>query len=80
MSREDVPPIHRWTGLGAVGTVILFSAANALWAFEQPDPSASGPELVDFYGDLSERIVAGALLSLCRSRCWSSPRVHFGAC
>jgi hypothetical protein len=64
MSGEDIPRIHRWAGLSAVGTVILFSVANALWAFEQPDPSASGPEVVDFYGDLSERIVAGALLSL----------------
>ncbi|MBA2256619.1 MAG: hypothetical protein H0W05_05345 [Thermoleophilaceae bacterium] len=38
--------------------------ANALWAFEQPAPGAAAPELVAFYGDLSERITAGALLSL----------------
>lgn len=38
--------------------------ANALWGFEQPDAGASGPELLDFYGDLSGRIVAGALLTL----------------
>lgn len=56
--------IQRWAGLSAVGATVLFAAANVLWAFEQPDPGASGPELVDFYGDLSERIVAGALLSL----------------
>jgi hypothetical protein len=61
---ERLPPIHRWAGLSAVGTAILFAAANALWAFEQPGPGASGPELVDFYTDLSGRIVAGGLLSL----------------
>jgi hypothetical protein len=44
--------------------VALFAVANALWAFEQPDPGASGPELLGFYDDLSGRIVAGALLSL----------------
>ncbi len=37
---------------------------NALWALEQPDRGASGSELVAFYGELSGRIVAGALLSL----------------
>jgi len=42
----------------------VFGAANALWAFEQPDRGASAQELVDFYSDLSGRIVAGALLSL----------------
>jgi hypothetical protein len=43
---------------------VLFGVANALWAFEMPDQGASGPELLDFYGDLSGRIEAGALLSL----------------
>jgi hypothetical protein len=47
-----------------VGTAVLFAAANALWAFEMPERGAAGPELLDFYGDLSGRIVAGALLSL----------------
>lgn len=51
-------------GLSGVATAVLFAAANALWAFEMPAFGASGPELVDFYGDLSGRIVAGALLSL----------------
>ncbi len=63
MSRESVR-IHRWAGLSAVGAVVLFTIGNALWAFEQPAPGGSGPELVIFYSDLSERIVAGALLSL----------------
>ena len=44
--------------------MILFSAGNALWAFEQPDRGASGPELLAFYGDLSGRIEVGGLLSL----------------
>jgi hypothetical protein len=60
----ELPRLHRWAGLSAVGTAVLFAVANALWAFQMPDQGASGPELVDFYGDLSGRIVAGALLSL----------------
>jgi len=40
------------------------SAANAIWAFEQPAPGSSGPELIDFYTDLSSRIVVGGLGSL----------------
>jgi hypothetical protein len=56
--------VHRWAGLSAVGTAVLFVAANLLWAFGQPEPGATGPELVGFYGDLSDQIVAGALLSL----------------
>jgi hypothetical protein len=59
-----LPRIHRWAGVSGVGTAVVFVAANSLWGFEQPGPGASGPELVDFYGDLSGRIVAGALLSL----------------
>lgn len=55
---------QRWAGMSAIAGVVLFSAANALWAFEQPPAGASGPELLSFYGDLSERIVAGGLLSL----------------
>lgn len=43
---------------------LLFSAANALWWFAQPSQGASGPQLLRFYGHLSGRIVAGALLSL----------------
>jgi hypothetical protein len=61
---KGLPRIHRWAGLSGVGAAVLFAVANALWAFEQPSPGASGPELLDFYGDLSGRIVAGALLSL----------------
>jgi hypothetical protein len=43
---------------------VVFSAANAIWAFEQPDPGSSAPELIDFYTDLSSRIVVGGLGSL----------------
>jgi hypothetical protein len=63
-SSRGLPHIHRWAGLSGVGAAVLFAAANALWAFEQPGRGASGPELLDFYDDLSGRIVAGALLSL----------------
>ena len=65
MSYRGVSPrIHRWAGASAIAAVVLFTAANSLWGFEQPAPGASAPELVDFYEDLSERIVAGGLLSL----------------
>jgi hypothetical protein len=64
MSYEQLAHCQRWAGLSAVSTAVLFAAANALWAFEMPDRGASGPELLDFYDDLSGRIVAGALLSL----------------
>lgn len=63
-SPGGLPRIHRWAGRSAVATAILFAAANALWGLEQPDQGAAGPELLDFYGDLAGRIVAGALLSL----------------
>jgi len=63
-SPKELPRIHRWAGLSGVGTAIVFLTGSALWGFEQPDPGASGPELLGFYGDLSGRIVAGALLSL----------------
>jgi hypothetical protein len=63
-SPEGLPRIHRWAGLSGVGTAVLFAGANSLWGFEQPGRGASGPELLDFYGDLSGRIVTGALLSL----------------
>jgi hypothetical protein len=56
--------VRRWTGLSAIAGFVVFSAANAIWAFEQPDPGASGAELVEFYTDLSSRIVAGGLGSL----------------
>ena len=56
--------MHRWAGISAVATAALFALGNALWAFEMPDRGASGPELLDFYDDLSGRIVAGAMISL----------------
>jgi hypothetical protein len=62
--RGELPRSHRWAGLSAIAAALLFMGANSLWAFEQPDRGASGPELLDFYGDLSGQIVAGGLLSL----------------
>ena len=63
-SIRELPRAHRWAGLSGIATAVVFAAGNALWAFEQPGRGASGPELVDFYNDLSGRIVAGGLLSL----------------
>jgi hypothetical protein len=60
----ELPRAHRWAGAGAVATALLFGAANALWALQQPARGASGAELVRFYGDLSTQIVIGGLLSL----------------
>ena len=56
--------MHRWAGVSALATTLLFAVANALWAFQQPAQGAGGPELVRFYEDLSTQIVAGGLLSL----------------
>ena len=64
MSYAPLAADYRWAGLSAVSTALLFAGANALWAFEMPDRGAPGPELVNFYDDLSGRIIAGALLSL----------------
>lgn len=60
----QLPRSHRWTGGSAVATAVFFGAANVLWALEQPGQGASAPRLLRFYGELSGRIVAGALLSL----------------
>jgi hypothetical protein len=55
---------RRWTAISALAGFVLFAAANALWAFEQPDPGSSGQSLDAFYSDLSERIVIGGFGSL----------------
>src|SRR4051812_3370272 len=60
----ELPSMHRWAGASAVATAVLFAAANALWAFQQPAQGAPGPEIVRFYEDLSTQIVVGGLLSL----------------
>jgi hypothetical protein len=62
--REPLSRSRRWAGWSAIGATTLFMAANFLWAFEMPAPDAPGPELVDYYTDLSDRIAAGGLLSL----------------
>jgi hypothetical protein len=61
---KGLPRTHRWAGLSGIAAAVLFLTGSALWGLEQPDAGASAPELVDFYEDLSGRIVAGALLSL----------------
>jgi hypothetical protein len=55
---------RRVTGLAGLGTAILFSLGNALWAFEQPNAGASTREILAFYTGTSTRIIAGASLSL----------------
>jgi hypothetical protein len=60
----ELPRSHRWAGLSGVATALVFISANALWGFEQPQSGAPRAEILDFYTDLSGRIVAGALLSL----------------
>jgi hypothetical protein len=63
-AESRLPGAHLWAGASGVATALIFAIANALWAFDQPSFGASAPELIDFYGDLSGQIVAGALLSL----------------
>ena len=62
--RRELPRSHRWAALSGIAAAIVFAVANALWALDQPAWGASGPELVDFYTDASDRIVAGGFLSL----------------
>jgi hypothetical protein len=64
LTTRELPRTHRWAGISALSAFVLFSAANAIWAFEQPAPGSSAPELIDFYTDLSSRIVVGGLGSL----------------
>lgn len=64
LTTRELPRAHRWAGISALSAFVLFSAANAIWAFEQPAPGSSAPDLVHFYTDLSSRIVVGGLGSL----------------
>jgi hypothetical protein len=64
LPRRDVPSVHRWAGISALGAFGVFTAANVLWAFEQPAPGSSGAELIDFYTDLSTRIIVGGFASM----------------
>jgi hypothetical protein len=66
-----VPTPHRWAGVSALCALVVFSAANAIWAFEQPAPGSSAAELIDFYTDLSSRIVVGGLASLFSIAIWT---------
>jgi hypothetical protein len=64
LSHRELPRAHRWAGISALSAFVVFSAANAIWAFDQPAPGSSAPELIDFYTDLSSRIIVGGLGSL----------------
>ena len=64
LTQRSVPRAHRWAGISALSAFVVFSAANAIWAFEQPAPGSSAAELIEFYTDLSTRIVVGGLASL----------------
>jgi hypothetical protein len=55
---------RRFTAVTGIAVAGLFGAGSALWAFRMPDPGVSGPEVVRFYRDASDRIVVGANMSL----------------
>ena len=61
---EGLPRDQRWAGRSAIAAVLVFTAGNVLWAFDQPAPNATGLELVPFYKDSSARIILGGSLSL----------------
>lgn len=61
---EEATATRRVAGLAGLGTAILFGGGSALWSFEQPDAGAPTGEVVAFYADTSEGIVAGASISL----------------
>jgi hypothetical protein len=55
---------QRLVGVSGAASFVLFAAGNALWVFDQPMADASSAEVHAFYSDASDRIVAGASLSL----------------
>jgi hypothetical protein len=62
VSHRSLQRTHRWAG----SAPWLRSGCSRLRtrAFHQPDSGTSAPEVVEFYGELSTRIVVGRLLSL----------------
>jgi hypothetical protein len=61
---DETLTTRRVTGLAGLAVAVVFGAGNALWAFDQPAAGAPAREIVAFYSAASERIVAGASLSL----------------
>ena len=55
---------RRCAGLSAIAGAVLFAGGGALWALNWPKAGAPAAEVADFYRDTSDRIVAGASLSL----------------
>lgn len=55
---------RRTTGVMGLAVAVLFACGNALWALEQPEAGASARQIVSFYQSASDRIVAGASISL----------------
>jgi hypothetical protein len=52
------------TGAVGLAVAVLFGAGNALWALDQPEAGASAHQIVSFYTGTSNRIIAGASVSL----------------
>jgi Domain of unknown function (DUF4386) len=50
--------------LAGIATAVLFGAGNAIWALDMPDGGAPVAEVVGFYRDTADRIVAGGSLSV----------------
>jgi hypothetical protein len=55
---------RRTTGVMGLAVAVLFAGGNALWALEQPEAGASAHQIVSFYQGASDRIIAGASISL----------------
>jgi hypothetical protein len=55
---------RRVTGAMGLAVAVLFAGGNALWALDQPEAGASAHRIVSFYNGASDRIVAGASISL----------------
>jgi len=52
------------TGAVGLAVAVLFGAGNVLWALDQPEAGASAHQIVSFYMSASDRIIAGASISL----------------
>ena len=53
-----------FTALAGLTAGLVFATGSAIWGLEMPNAGAPAAEILDFYGDTSDRIVVGASLSL----------------
>jgi hypothetical protein len=55
---------ERQAGISGIAVAVLFGAGSAIWGLDMPEDGAAVLDVIDFYRDTADRIVAGATLSL----------------